>query len=55
MTIDEQIVEYEKRTGIVLSAHNRATFRNMIEREDMEAAKEWLHEELQNKHGEVRK
>jgi len=34
MTVEEEIAAYEKRTGQQLSAHNRATLRSMIEREN---------------------
>lgn len=34
MTPAEEIAAYEERTGIKLNAHNRATMRAMIEREN---------------------
>lgn len=39
-SIEEQIAEYEEMNGIILDAHNRATFRAMVEREDKEVANE---------------
>lgn len=34
MTVEEELDAYEKRTGVPLPAHNRATLRNKIEREN---------------------
>lgn len=34
MTIEEEIDAYEKRIGIKLPAHNRATLRSVIEKEN---------------------
>ena len=34
MTVEEEIEEYQKRTGFKLDAHSRATLRRMIEREN---------------------
>jgi hypothetical protein len=34
MTVEDEIEEYEKRTGQTLPAHNRATLRGVIEREN---------------------
>jgi hypothetical protein len=34
MTLEQEIAEYEKRTGIKLDAHNKSTFRSMREREN---------------------
>lgn len=34
MTVEEEISEYERRTGQTLSAHNRSVLRAMIEREN---------------------
>lgn len=39
-TIEEQIEQYQKETGIVLDPHNKKTLHDMIEREDKEAANE---------------
>ncbi len=34
MTLDEEVEEYQKRTGIKLDAHSRSTLRKMFEREN---------------------
>lgn len=34
MTTEEEIAEYEKRTGITLPAHNKATLRSIIEKKN---------------------
>lgn len=47
MTIEDEIAEYEKKNGIELPAHNKATLRSMIEKEnrfwDKEAVREDSH------------
>lgn len=57
MTIDEQIEEYAKRVypDGGMSAHTRGVYRKMLERDEKFWERQWVHEELQAKHGEVRR
>ncbi len=49
-TVEDEVREYEERTGITLDAHNKATLREVIKRENRYWEKEAIREDS---HGPV--